>query len=148
MTTSSIFKINLRDIIKGLVVAALTGGLTALTQMLTLVPPHVDFKQLGIISLTSAIAYLIKNFVTDENDNVLRIGSRPKKKKPKQSFGESFGFDDYDFEVGQTVIVYSDSMQGVEAVVINADEYNDGQIVKFSIPIIYEEFETIYFTIL
>lgn len=146
MNNSSIFKLNKRDLIKGLVVAGLTGGLTALQQMITLTPPHLDLKQVGIIAITSMIGYLIKNFVTDENDKIdlKMIGSRPKKKKPVAIFPNGLGFREYDFELDSIVLCYSDLMNGEAVVIENIDSYSDGQIVKFQ-NVSYNDFESLVF---
>ena len=67
MKNSKFFKLNTFDFIKGLIVAVLTASLTAILQMLTIVPPNINWKQVAIISITSAISYLIKQLATDED---------------------------------------------------------------------------------
>ena len=83
MKKSELFSLNTFDFIKGLLVAVITAVLTTVLQMLTQVPPYVNWNQVGIISLISAISYLLKQLATDNNGAIpiLKIGGRKRRKK-------------------------------------------------------------------
>jgi hypothetical protein len=65
-TTSKQFTINWRDIVKGLVTAFLTAFVTSVYQWISngSFPTGDQFKTAGLIGLSAAMAYLIKNFFT------------------------------------------------------------------------------------
>lgn len=65
VTTSKQFSLNLQDLGKGLLVAALSAGLTALLAILNNggFPTVQDLKTVGLVSVTAGISYLIKNFL-------------------------------------------------------------------------------------
>ena len=65
-TTSKQFTINWRDIVKGLVTAFLTAFVTSVYQWISngSFPTADQFKTAGLIGLSAAMAYLIKNFFT------------------------------------------------------------------------------------
>jgi len=60
---SNLFWLNIKDFVKGGILAILTGLLTALT-------PTTDLKTVLIAVVASFVAYLIKNYFTDHNDNI------------------------------------------------------------------------------
>lgn len=62
---SKLFKINLRDAIQGLIVAALTGALTGIGQMTALDTANWKIVALGAIS--GGAAYLLNKVFKDEN---------------------------------------------------------------------------------
>jgi hypothetical protein len=66
ITTSKKFSINWIDTGKSLVVAVITSVLTAAYDMLQVEDIVFNWKKIGSIALTSAIAYLIKNFFTPQ----------------------------------------------------------------------------------
>lgn len=134
MKNSNVFKLNSYDFLKGLIVSVLTAILTAIMQMLSLVPPHIDYKQLGIISLTSGIAYLIKQLGTDNNGSIpiLKIGGRPtRKKKPESVNSDVFTFSGIDLIMGLGVEYTSDIMSG-DAEITNIETLEDTQLVTFN----------------
>ena len=57
--------LNVRDFLKGLIIAILTGVGTALTV------PDPTFKSIGIASLVGLISYLTKNLFTNSKDEIL-----------------------------------------------------------------------------
>ncbi len=84
-----LFQLNWHDFAKGLIFALLTSIVMALRTIVlgdpAAVPPVVghfpvghDWVAVGIAAFTALVAYLVKNFLTDEHDNFLKIGS-PKK---------------------------------------------------------------------
>ena len=72
------------------------------------------------------------------------IGSRPKKKKPHAIYQNGLGFKELDFTMEDTVLAYSDIMQGEAVQILNIDTFQDGQIVQFS-ELQYNDFETLTF---
>ncbi len=58
------FSLNLQDAIKGIVVAVIGAVLTAIQTMLSN-GGVIDWKQVGMIALTTLIAYLVKNYFSD-----------------------------------------------------------------------------------
>lgn len=60
------FSLNTADFLRGLAVAVGTAVLVLLQQMLTSSPMVINWSQLGIAAGSAAIAYLLKNFLTDD----------------------------------------------------------------------------------
>ena len=77
MKTSKLFLLNIADFGKGFLVAGITAGLTALGQMLTNVPPRVDWKQIGLAALTAMVAYLIKRLSTNSQGQLFTSEIEP-----------------------------------------------------------------------
>ena len=67
MNTSPFLKLNLRDLVNGLVVAFLTAGLTSIIQILDAgqLPTLAELKTGAIAGLVASLAYLLKNLVTN-----------------------------------------------------------------------------------
>ena len=150
MNNSKIYKLNNYDLLKGLIVAVITAILTALLQMLTLVPPSIDWKQIGIISITSAISYLLKQLATDDSGDIpiLKVGGRKRrKKKPNFAINGGFNFTDLDFSAGMPVWVFSDTMSETQVTIVQTINYINNQDVIFTEPISYNDFESLYFEI-
>lgn len=61
---STIFKLNLRDFLKGAALAVIVPALLAIQQSLT--TPPVNWKAIGVAALATFIGYLIKNFLTND----------------------------------------------------------------------------------
>jgi len=61
MQNSNIFSLNWRDAAKGLIVAVFSGILGAIYLMLQN-GGNIDWKQVGLVAVTSVVGYLIKNF--------------------------------------------------------------------------------------
>jgi hypothetical protein len=74
MERSKFLQLNLRDFLKGLLVAVLTAVLTLL-QMVLIDPTLYSFKAVvircGWVSLSAIIAYLIKNLATNSKSEIL-----------------------------------------------------------------------------
>lgn len=71
---SKFFTLSTRDLIKGAVVAVLTGIMTFLVEQLK-ADTAIDLlllKQVGLSGLIAFLAYLIKNLVTNSNDEILK----------------------------------------------------------------------------
>lgn len=68
VTTSKQFRLNLQDLGKGALVSAVAAGLTGLYTILSSgATPTIDnLKSIGLVALTSGVAYLVKNFFTPE----------------------------------------------------------------------------------
>ena len=67
MNTSPFLKLNLRDLVNGLVVAFLTSALTGLIQTLDAgqLPTLAELKTSALAGLVASLAYLLKNLVTN-----------------------------------------------------------------------------------
>jgi uncharacterized PurR-regulated membrane protein YhhQ (DUF165 family) len=72
---STLFTINARDFAKGLIVAILAAVLTYIAQLIN-VPGFsfagVDWSEIARIAVASGVAYIIKNFLSD-NGKILGI---------------------------------------------------------------------------
>ena len=86
--TSPLFSLNWKDALKGVLVAAVSAALTGVYNALTVVPPHIDWKQIGVVGITAGVAYLVKNFltpaqvVTKLSETDLSDPDKPKPDKP------------------------------------------------------------------
>lgn len=74
MSNSPFGKLNLRDLLNGLVVAFLTASLTGLIQILDsgLLPDLLQLKTAGLSGLVAALAYLLKNLVSNSNGEMAK----------------------------------------------------------------------------
>lgn len=64
---NSVFlKLNTQDFIKGLIVAVGSSVITILYSTLESGSLSFDWKQVGIVALTSALGYLMKNLFTNQ----------------------------------------------------------------------------------
>ena len=77
MKNSKAFLLNKFDFLKGLIVAVITAVLTALYQALS-TGVNIDWRQVLTIALTCAIGYLLKQFGTKSDGNLVAL---PKSKK-------------------------------------------------------------------
>ncbi len=75
MNNSPFGKLNLRDLINGLVVAFLTTSLTAITQILDsgILPSLAELKSAGLAGVVASLAYLLKNLVTNSQGEVAKV---------------------------------------------------------------------------
>jgi len=75
MNNSPFGKLNLRDLINGLVVAFLTASLTGLVQILDsgVLPSLVELKSAGLAGVVASLAYLLKNLVTNSQGEVAKV---------------------------------------------------------------------------
>ena len=64
-----LFSVGKSDFVKGLAVAVLTAVLTAVNQSLQ--SGAFDWNQIGTIALTAFVAYLSKNFLSDEQGKIM-----------------------------------------------------------------------------
>jgi len=71
-TKSKLGSLNLNDIFKGLLIAVSSAVLMAAQQMLIAVPPTLDFKQIGVVALIAAIAYIGKQISTNSDGDLLK----------------------------------------------------------------------------
>jgi hypothetical protein len=74
---SGIFKLNLADLLRGLITAVLTASLTAMQQFFsttgTITP--INWKLVGGVAAATAIGYLLKNLLTDNTGKVMGIAA-------------------------------------------------------------------------
>lgn len=78
-TNAPLFSINWHDFAKGLLVAVLTAALGSLYPIIDTgaLPTLAQLKVIGISSLTAAIAYILKNFLTNSSDQFLKKENQP-----------------------------------------------------------------------
>jgi hypothetical protein len=71
---SDFLKLNLKDYLRGLLVSALTAALIALQPIVErgTLPTLEELKEIGIVGVSAGIAYLVKNFLTNKNDEMLK----------------------------------------------------------------------------
>ena len=69
---SSLFKLNLVDFTKGLLIAVLTSIITLLYSSIEVGTLTFDWKLIGTTALTSALAYIMKNFLTNSEGKFLK----------------------------------------------------------------------------
>ena len=71
MKKSRLFKLDFNDLLKGVLVAFITALLTSLLQVLQSggLPNMEALKVMGITSITAAVAYLVKNLLTNSKDD-------------------------------------------------------------------------------
>ena len=75
MSNSPFGKLNLRDLINGLVVAFLTASLTGLVQILDsgVLPSLAELKSAGLAGVVASLAYLLKNLVTNSRGEMAKV---------------------------------------------------------------------------
>lgn len=75
MNNSPFGKLNLRDLINGLVVAFLTTSLTAIAQILDsgILPSLAELKSAGLAGVVASLAYLLKNLVTNSQGEMAKV---------------------------------------------------------------------------
>lgn len=64
VSTSQRFTLNLRDVLKGLLVAVITPVFTIILSSLQAGSIVFDWKAIGITALTAGLAYIMKNFLS------------------------------------------------------------------------------------
>ena len=72
MKTAPLFSINLKDLGKGLLIAVLSAVLGAIYTTLQAGSLSFDWKQIGTLALSSLVAYLMKNFFTNSNNELAK----------------------------------------------------------------------------
>jgi hypothetical protein len=72
MKNSSFFSLNARDWFKGLVVAIITAVITLVYNTIQLGALSFDWKAIGFAAISAALAYILKNFITNSNDEILK----------------------------------------------------------------------------
>jgi VIT1/CCC1 family predicted Fe2+/Mn2+ transporter len=71
---SSFLNLNTQDLVKGFVVAFLSAALTGLITTLDsgTLPTLAELKQAGIVGLTAGLSYLLKNLLTNSQDELMK----------------------------------------------------------------------------
>ena len=71
---SSFLKLDTQDLVKGFVVAFLSAALTGLVATLDsgALPTLAELKQAGVVGLTAGLSYLLKNLLTNSQDELLK----------------------------------------------------------------------------
>jgi hypothetical protein len=68
---SSLFTLNSKDWIKGLVVAVLTAVITVVYSTIQTGTLVLDWKSISIAAISAALAYITKNLLTNSSDQFL-----------------------------------------------------------------------------
>ena len=68
---STILKLNVQDLVKGLIVTMLTSVLTIAYNTVSAGSLTFDWKAIGLTALTSGLAYLMKNLLTNSEGEFL-----------------------------------------------------------------------------
>ncbi len=69
---SSFLSLNTKDFVKGLVITVLTSVLSIIYSSLQAGSLTIDWKVILTTGLTSAIGYIIKNYLTNSKDEILK----------------------------------------------------------------------------
>ena len=69
---SSFLSLNTKDFIKGLVVAVLTSVITIIYTSLQAGSLEFNWKLIASTGLSSALAYILKNLVTNSDDEMMK----------------------------------------------------------------------------
>jgi len=69
---SSIFTLNKLDFVKGLVIAVLTSIITIIYDTVQLGSLTFDWKAITTAAASAALAYILKNLLTNSNDEFLK----------------------------------------------------------------------------
>jgi hypothetical protein len=69
---SSFLNLNKTDFIKGLIMAVLTSVLTIVYNTISTGSFAIDWKAVSLAASTSAVAYIMKNILTNSNDQFLK----------------------------------------------------------------------------
>jgi hypothetical protein len=71
---SSFLRLNTSDLVKGFVVAFLSASLTGIINTLDsgALPLLSELKQAGIVGLTAGLSYLLKNLLTNSEDELMK----------------------------------------------------------------------------
>lgn len=72
MQSSSLFKLNVWDLVKGLLVAVLTTVLVIAKDTLSAGSLNFDWSAITQAGLLSAVAYLLKNLFTNQNGELFK----------------------------------------------------------------------------
>jgi hypothetical protein len=74
MKTAGLFKLNLKDLGKGLLMAFLSALVTSITQAISNggLPTLEQLKAAALIGASAAVAYLLKNLLTNNEDQFLK----------------------------------------------------------------------------
>lgn len=75
MNNSSFGKLNIRDLVNGVVVAFLTASLTGLIQVLDsgVLPTASELKTSLLAGVVASLAYLLKNLVTNSQGQIAKV---------------------------------------------------------------------------
>jgi VIT1/CCC1 family predicted Fe2+/Mn2+ transporter len=71
---SNFLRLNTSDLVKGFVVAFLSASLTGIINTLDsgTLPLLSELKQAGIVGLTAGLSYLLKNLLTNSEDELMK----------------------------------------------------------------------------
>ena len=69
---SAFLTLNSKDFLKGLVVAVITAVITIVYTSIQVGDLNFDWKAIAMAALSSALAYIMKNLFTNNNDQLLK----------------------------------------------------------------------------
>jgi hypothetical protein len=71
---SNFLNLNAHDLVKGFVVAFLSAALTGLVAILesSALPTLDDLQKAAVVGITAGLSYLVKNFLTNSHDVLLK----------------------------------------------------------------------------
>jgi len=72
MKKSNFLRLHWKDAIKALLLAVLTSVITVILATLEAGSIDIDWKNVGIVALTTALAYILKNWLTNSDDKILK----------------------------------------------------------------------------
>jgi hypothetical protein len=72
MKNSKLFKLNLNDFTKGLVIVLLTASISTLYQSYTQVPPSINWQTVLNNSIMAGLAYILKQVGTNSKGEVFK----------------------------------------------------------------------------
>ncbi len=148
---NGLFKLVPFDLIKGAFVLVFVAILTYIQQLLS-DGGQISIKMILTTSITSLIGYLIKQLMTDSNDKILSmVGGRKKRKKKPTGLPQypnmEYKFEGNDFNLQSVVTYTSDLVNEYPISVVSIYPSPLGQIVIFSEPIQFNDFEILYFEV-
>lgn len=73
MENSKFMQLNQKDYVRGLLIAMLTGALTALYEVIKLGSLDIHWDKIALAALASGIAYLIKSLGTNSRDELFAV---------------------------------------------------------------------------
>ena len=82
---SNFASLNIRDFVKGFVLAVIVPALLAVQQSLASGELTINWKALGITALSTFIGYLIKNYFTNDVAAAVKIVQEAEEKQVTQS---------------------------------------------------------------
>jgi len=84
METSKFMSLKAKDFTKGTITAALTAIVTGVYTSInagTFPPDSAGWKAMGLVGLSAGIGYILKNWMTNSNDQFMKAEQKPETSK-------------------------------------------------------------------